>query len=280
MLGVVGVYYQLNGTGWNLATTTNGNTNWTASVTLVTGVNTIQAFAKDAAGNFSLTNTVKCTYSVPGVLAPTSLAGYAAKAKPSGGGPIIALTWGDGTWAQTGSGNDTNADDYCAGTYTYGVTGPATATLTNGDIGMMSALGTTNVTTVNLTFTSTTSANYAWLTQSDSGSGTMTFSRVSNFVPASLAGKTVELKSSTGGGGPTLTYQAGGTFIRTQNGNTNWGNYTFTQYSPAVGIIQMNFTDPTEGGALSVRGIELHLSHRRWRIWLLLWQPDLRRQPR
>ena len=51
------------------------------------------------------------------------------------------------TWAQTGSGSDMNANDYSAGTYTYIQTGPQTALLTNVDIGMMSALGTTNVTT-------------------------------------------------------------------------------------------------------------------------------------
>ena len=33
-VGVVGVYYQLNGTGWSPASTTNGYTNWAAGVTL------------------------------------------------------------------------------------------------------------------------------------------------------------------------------------------------------------------------------------------------------
>ena len=58
--------------------------------------------------------------------APASMAGYAATVKVSGK-PNIAMTWGDSTWGQTGTGSDTNADNYCAGSYTYLKTGPNTA---------------------------------------------------------------------------------------------------------------------------------------------------------
>lgn len=56
-VGVTAVYVQLNGTGWYPAATGNGYTNWTANVTLTAGANTIQAYAEDAAGNRSLTNS-------------------------------------------------------------------------------------------------------------------------------------------------------------------------------------------------------------------------------
>jgi hypothetical protein len=57
--GVTSVYYQLNGNGWNIATTTNSWNNWTANLNLSTGINTIQAYAMDATGRVSLTNMVK-----------------------------------------------------------------------------------------------------------------------------------------------------------------------------------------------------------------------------
>ncbi|MGA2751056.1 MAG: Ig-like domain-containing protein, partial [Verrucomicrobiota bacterium] len=66
-VGVAGVWYQLNGEGWNPAATTNHYTNWTSPVlALAQGTNIVSAFAADAAGNVSLTNTVKfvCTGAV------------------------------------------------------------------------------------------------------------------------------------------------------------------------------------------------------------------------
>ena len=57
--GVTAVYYQLNGGGWNSATTTNYWTNWIANLDLSSGTNIIQAYAGDQMGNISLTNTLK-----------------------------------------------------------------------------------------------------------------------------------------------------------------------------------------------------------------------------
>lgn len=62
-VGVSNVWYQLNGTGWFPVTTTNIFTNWTAlGLAPATGANLIQAFAVDAAGNVSLTNSVKFSH--------------------------------------------------------------------------------------------------------------------------------------------------------------------------------------------------------------------------
>jgi len=246
-VGVAKVWVQINDGGWTAGETANGFTNWSAAnLRILFGTNILQACAVDAAGNVSTTNEVKFI----GVVAPMSLAGYAATAKPSGGKPTIAMTWGDSTWAQTGTGDDTNANDYCAGSYTYIQTGSNSALLTNVDIGMMSALGTTNVTTVELRFTSATTANYAWSSEHDSGSGTMTFSQVSNLVPATLAGKTVQFNVNNVAG-VVKHYGSDGTFTSIEaNGSTHYGTYTFTQYSPIVAIIQGNYTDPDEAGAV------------------------------
>ena len=64
---LAGVRYQLNGTGWNLAATGNGWTNWTAAVSLISGTNLVQAYSVDAAGNVSATNSVSfvCVLNTP-----------------------------------------------------------------------------------------------------------------------------------------------------------------------------------------------------------------------
>jgi uncharacterized repeat protein (TIGR03803 family) len=68
---VDGVYYQLNTNSWTLATPSNSWSNWTASVTLNPGPNTISAYALDASGAFSPTNTVNFVYVVTGALQVT-----------------------------------------------------------------------------------------------------------------------------------------------------------------------------------------------------------------
>ena len=62
---VAAVYYSLNGGLWTNASTANNWTNWTGSLALTPGTNTIQAYAEDTSGNLSLTNTVKYVYVVP-----------------------------------------------------------------------------------------------------------------------------------------------------------------------------------------------------------------------
>lgn len=62
------VWYQLNGAGWTLATTTNGWTNWADSVTLLPGTNWLEAYSVDGSGNLSATNSVSFVHVLSGVL--------------------------------------------------------------------------------------------------------------------------------------------------------------------------------------------------------------------
>jgi len=56
--GVNNVWYQLNGGAWNLTITTNTWTNWSVTLPLVLGTNTVKAYAMDLGGNTSITNSV------------------------------------------------------------------------------------------------------------------------------------------------------------------------------------------------------------------------------
>jgi hypothetical protein len=55
---VAGVWYQLNNGAWNATATSNGWTNWTTTLQLTTGTNTVKAYAVDLGGNFSTTNSL------------------------------------------------------------------------------------------------------------------------------------------------------------------------------------------------------------------------------
>jgi len=67
-VAVAGVYLNLNQAGWNLSTTANNWTNWTAALTLTQGSNSISAYAVDTSGNFSPTSTVSMIYVVNALL--------------------------------------------------------------------------------------------------------------------------------------------------------------------------------------------------------------------
>jgi hypothetical protein len=67
-VAVSNVWYQANGAGWNLATTTNRWTNWQGNLPLAAGANSIQAYAADTSGNFSATSSVSLFYVVSSTL--------------------------------------------------------------------------------------------------------------------------------------------------------------------------------------------------------------------
>jgi hypothetical protein len=71
---VSSVRYQLNGSGWNLASSANNWTKWGASsVMLLPGTNLVQAYAVDTSGNLSVTNSVRIDYVVTNQLGVRAL---------------------------------------------------------------------------------------------------------------------------------------------------------------------------------------------------------------
>ncbi len=61
-VAVQSVLYQLNGTGWQAATTANNWSNWTANLNLAAGTNKFSAYAVDTTGNLSATNSISFFY--------------------------------------------------------------------------------------------------------------------------------------------------------------------------------------------------------------------------
>ena len=63
-VALANVFYSLNSRPWISATTANAWTNWTGSLALIPGTNTLQAYAVDTSGNRSFTNSVSFEYVV------------------------------------------------------------------------------------------------------------------------------------------------------------------------------------------------------------------------
>ena len=124
-VGVASVWYQLNSGAWTQANSAMARIGRRrmCRAQLIAGANTISAYALDAAGNASLTNTIAFSYVVRPTAdwAPDSLIGLLAAVAPDSGAQE-AVGFDQTTFSQTSSSNDGNPDDYGAGTYTYSKT--------------------------------------------------------------------------------------------------------------------------------------------------------------
>jgi hypothetical protein len=242
-VGVTHVYCQLNGTGWNLADTASVWTNWTAQVTLSPGTNVVQAYAEDAAGLLSKTNSVNFVYVVPppADLAPASLSGLSAEATPAGDTNTATFSFGAGTFSASML---PGADEYAntVGSYKYTKRGASTALLTGTQTAPPDDTGNFALA---LTFTNSHDAVYS--KTNDDGtvqSGAFLFSQAQNLAPTSLAGITVHSVDSSGD--PSTNVFANGTLTTTDASGTTTGSYTFKQYSPLGGLLTEHYTSPSD----------------------------------
>ncbi len=246
-VGVTAVFCQANGAGWSPATTTSGYTNWTATVTLVPGVNSIAAFAQDAAGNCSLTNTVKCTYAPPPVtgFAPATLTGLVGQMVDASGS-VNELGFGEGTYALSST-NTSNTSK--VGNYTYTVLSSNTVQLTTTDIAPPTEAG--NNRQHILTFTNSTTCLF---TNDDGSLGTITFAATPNVVPSPSSILTVNYSQLSDPAAAGTIVLGGGMFTNYSNygqpGQTvnNWGTYSLEPFSPVAAMMQLNYTDPNDAG--------------------------------
>jgi hypothetical protein len=249
--GVGGVWYQIDGTGWNQAATTNGWTNWTAAVpALLSGANLAQSFAIDSSGNASLTNSIKFVYAVvPSVdWAPESLNGLTARVT-SGAGSLASVSFDISTFSQTGTG--TNLDDYGLGAYVYSKTGTNTGllALTN----TVPQLQTDDFSAgVQLFFTNHYAAAY---TNENGDSGALIMTVATNLLPASLASRTIVASNSGSTNSTTLKFIDGLRFTKTPANNSatgsSSGTYTFSRFSPVSGLLVFSSTDLADAGSLT-----------------------------
>jgi hypothetical protein len=137
--GVQIAWYQMNGTGWYPATTTNHWTNWVATAVPVQGgKNLVQTYAEDAAGNRSLTNTVSfvSTVTVPNIAGFWNATTLVTPAQVTWD-LVNGLQTGDGFSTSTGSMTiDTdgtlsgNTQEPFTGTYSFGTNGQLIANIT------------------------------------------------------------------------------------------------------------------------------------------------------
>ncbi len=252
-VGVTQVYCQLNAAGWETADSANGWTNWTAQVTPSPGANVVAAYAEDAAGNPSKTNSVSFVYhsSAPADFAPASLSGLSAEVTAAGDTSALTVSFGAGTFSQTML-PGTNEDNNAVGDYTYAKLSTNAALLTVISTAPPTQGNYTNA--VMLTFTNVNDAVF-YSTNGDGSvdTGTVLLSAAANLVPASVAGKTIHAVESVSGHADTVVLNAGGTFKNTDHkGQVSSGNYTFTSYSPVGALLVMDVTSPsTDAGAVN-----------------------------
>lgn len=242
-VGVTAVNYQLNGGGWNPAILTDP-TNWEADgLALNVGTNVVQAFAQDAAGNVSLTNTVNFTYvsNAPAAgsgPAPASISGNAGQVTIDGDPGPFQVDFGTTTFAQT----STNGQEKTkAGTYTYTLLSSNMAELVFTTLLPPSDTGGGGG--VVLTFTNDTTAIF---TNNGNGSnGVITLAQAPNLA---ISPSATGFAQSVDSGNNTNTFLFGGGLFTNTDGvsYTNFGTYTVTAYSPQDVVFTESLTDPQD----------------------------------
>lgn len=248
--GVTAVWCRVNTGAWFQANLTDG-TNWqTASLAtqLADGPNTVSAYALDAAGNASLTNTIAFTFMVPPIAdwAPDSLNRLLALVSPSINSQE-AVGFDQSTFAQTSTSHDGNADDYGGGTYTYLKTDTNLAQLSLAFTAPPGAAN--NQGPINLVFTN----HYAgYFTNGGGDSGGINFQSATAFIPATVTGKTLNVVSNHNGKKEKVKWASATAFTKTPSNNsssgTSSGNYTFTRFSPVCGVVALSFTSAADAG--------------------------------
>jgi hypothetical protein len=186
---------------------------------------------------------------ISGGNAPASLAGSEALATQPDG--LFEMNFGIATFAQNSFGtNYVNG----VGTYIYSKLSADSAELSVSYTAPPTAAST--VGPVILTFIA---PNFCVLTNQDTD-GSNTIAAISfwapptNWVPASLAGRTVYTTNAEGVV-DVVTFNGDGTFSQTETGSINpgvsTGSYAFTQYGPLGGMLVLTYSGGVDAGSVS-----------------------------
>jgi hypothetical protein len=252
-VGVSNVWYQVNQLPWNQADLAIDGQNWSTPGllgSLLSGSNSLSAFAVDAAGNISLTNTILFKYVIQPVAdwAPDSLNGLLALVTPSSNSPLNAA-FDLQSFTQFSSTNSDEADDYGVGRYTYTKTGTNTAQLALTFSGPPDRTNDSGD-SVNLVFTN----HYSGYFTNDGGGGDNTggfeVSIPASLVPGTLAGRTLTAIDNGQNETNTIKLLNGANFtdVRTGHSGTRSGSYNFVRYSPVGAMLTLTFTNVADLG--------------------------------
>jgi uncharacterized repeat protein (TIGR03803 family) len=238
--GVTAVWCQLNGGTWFQAYLSDG-TNWQTiglAPQLLSGPNTISAYAVDAAGNASLTNTIAFNYQIDSVAdwAPDSLNGIVADVTPASG-PEVILAFDRFSFSQTSATNSDDPEDYGAGGPIYLKTATNRAQLSLAFI----APPTNNVAPMTLVFTN----HYTgYFTNDDGDTGGINLQMPLGLAPVTVAGKTLSAVSTQSGHTVKIKWVTANTFTGTGTAGSSSGFADFTRVSPVCGVVMFLFQDP------------------------------------
>jgi hypothetical protein len=248
-VGVTAVWYQMNSGDWNLAASANLFSNWTApDLEVIAGSNVLQSYASDAAGNHSMTNTIKFKGALPASSdwAPASLAGRVAMVDVDSNSILVSYD------AHTFSQTDTNHfQDSGVGPYDYTKEGTNTALL-----GLFFSLppGVSNATPqlINLTFTAAGSGVFS--NQLTGKTGSFTTEASATLFPSSFGGHTVTATPYTvgqpGEHATTITFSGSNNF-NLSTGSSGSGTYVFIAGGPVSEVGKFTFTDSSHVGKIS-----------------------------
>lgn len=244
-VGVLAVYYNLNGGGWQAASTTNGFTNWHAYVTLPpNSANTVSAYAQDTIGNMGTNSPVSFKCTAAG-FAPLSIAEQLATVTSgTGENNSFLVSFDTAVYVRI---SDTTSDGGEVGTYTYTPTGPDTAELVP-QRALPQQSGSSND-VLELTFTDAYDATY---TEGSNSSGTIAFSATEESVPASLDGAVIIETSFENTSLMTTNTFDSGTFTQNNNqGGSSSGAYTFTPFTPTAALVVETSANPASNDPIT-----------------------------
>lgn len=238
-VSVAAVYNNLNGAGWQLASSLDNTSIWYNYVTLKpNSTNTLSAFAVDTSGNISITNTVRFICTAAG-LAPLSIAGQLSEFSEGTNASDTFYESFDFAGYVRWSAFTNNPSEI--GTYTYTPTGPNTAELVPRRVLPTQEIGS-NGPVLELTFTDAYDASF---TNSSGASGTIFFQQTEESVPTTLDGFVLIAASRLDTNYQSTNSFDNATFSTADSTGTNSsGPYIFTPFTQVAALLIQTYTNP------------------------------------